>query len=168
MTFINYINENLDYISFIYDNISDRNRKNFTTIVELKDQINKNIIKNYYPFLLYQNFYAKYLSVHFTELFSYIVKKDEIILPSIHFKNIYIINLNNSILDEKESSSNYEILFDLRMSQTEKKFKKTLKNKRILNEVVFQAKKLLYLYSMENKKKSITNMIKTEIRQICH
>ena len=153
MTFINYINENLDYISFIYDNISDRNWKNFTTIVELKDKINKNIIKNYYPFLLYQNFYAKYLSVHFTELFSYIVKKDEIILPSIHFKNIYIINLNNSILDEKESSSNYEILFDLRISQTEKKFKKTLKNKRIFNEVVFQAKKLLYLYSMENKNK---------------
>ena len=155
MTFINYINESLDYINYIYDNISDKNWKNFTTLFELKDKINKNIIKNYFPFLLYQNFYAKYLSAHFTELFSYIVKKDEIILPSIHFKNIYIINLNNSFFDEKESSSNYEILFDLRISQTEKKFKKTLKNKRILNEVVFQAKKLLYLYSMENKNKFI-------------
>lgn len=155
MTFINYINESLDYINYIYDNISDKNWKNFTTLFELKDKINKNIIKNYFPFLLYQNFYAKYLSAHFTELFSYIVKKDEIILPSIHFKNIYIINLNNSFFDEKESSSNYEILFDLRISQTEKKFKKTLKNKRILNEVVFQAKKLLYLYSMENKTKFI-------------
>ena len=155
MTFINYINESLDYINYIYDNISDKNWKNFTTLFELKDKINKNIIKNYFPFLLYQNFYAKYLSAHFNELFSYIVKKDEIILPSIHFKNIYIINLNNSFFDEKESSSNYEILFDLRISQTEKKFKKTLKNKRILNEVVFQAKKLLYLYSMENKNKFI-------------
>lgn len=155
MTFINYVKDNLEYIDYLYDQ-NDNIPKTFTTLLDFKDKINKNIMKNYFPFVLYDNFYVKYLAPHFSDMFTYLVKKDEIILPGIHFKNIYVINLNCSFEDEKcESTSNYEILFDLRDSQTDKKYKKIYKSYRLLHEIVFQAKKIMYFYCKENGTKFI-------------
>jgi hypothetical protein len=89
------------YISFVNFNGEIMNIGKKTFNIDSANSNNKSLdyAKNeYFQLRVYDLFFIKHITSHFERVFQYIIKKEEIYLSNIKFKNMYIIDLSTNMI----------------------------------------------------------------------
>jgi hypothetical protein len=136
------------FISFINFNGEVMNiSKTFN--IESGNKNNKSLdyAKNeYFQLKVYELFFIKHITLHFDKVFKYVIKKEEIFLSNIKFKNMYVIDLSTNM-----------IIFDLLslrvtifLIQKSNKNKHIFKNQRLWQEILHHSKILFENYKADD------------------
>ena len=150
--FIALINFKGDSIS-VMKKLNDYEQYNKDSYINLKTLYNENInlptreINDLLELLIFEYYFLKIIIIHFSKVFNSIFKKEYLNLNQTRFKNLYIIDLGNS-----------SIILDMREVQGEKgnKQKKYIKNKKLLEEILYHSKHMYETYIRENGMKFTT------------
>lgn len=100
-----------------------------------KNKISNNELNDFFEFKIYEVYFVKYLTNHFERVFRHIIKKEEMYLSYIKFKNMYVVDL-----------SSQEILFDMSAIRNSKKNKKIYKNEKLWMELMHHSRSLMEAY----------------------
>ena len=87
------------------------------------------------------------ITFHFEKIMRLILKKEEMYLSNIKFKNLYIIDLDNE-----------DILFNMQDMNGNKKYNHIHKNEALWQELLFHSKKLRHNYLQNHNYKFDSNM----------
>jgi hypothetical protein len=89
------------YISFVNFNgeVMNIGKKTFNIDSGSKNNKSLDYAKNeYFQLRVYELFFARHIISHFDRVFQYIVRKEEIYLSNIKFKNMYVIDLSTNLI----------------------------------------------------------------------
>jgi hypothetical protein len=157
---INYEEDSFNIMNIL----NDCEQYDFHTFTTLKSFHNKNINlseENNYrisKLLLFEHYFLKIIIVHFYKVFNEMFKKEFLNLNQTRFKNMYILDIETSSL-----------ILDMRKIQGDKenRQRKYIKNKKLLEEIIYQSKHMYNTYIEENRLKftstdSIYRFVKLE------
>lgn len=94
--------------------------------------------REFFQLKIYETYFVKHLTNHFTRIFKFIMKKEEIYLSNIKFKNMYVIDMTTE-----------ERLFDMLGTRGSKKNNKIYRNKKLWEEILYHSKTLMNNYKQE-------------------
>ena len=157
---INYEEDSFNIMNILND-CEQYDINTFTTLksfhnknLNLSEENNNKISK----LLLFEHYFLKIIIVHFYKVFNEMFKKEFLNLNQTRFKNMYILDIETSSL-----------ILDMRKIQGDKenRQRKYIKNKKLLEEIIYQSKHMYNTYIEENRLKftstdSIYRFVKLE------
>ena len=160
IAFINYEEDSFNIMNIL----NDFEQYDFHTFTTLKSFHNKNLNiseennNRISKLLLFEHYFLKIIIVHFYKVFNEMFKKEFLNLNQTRFKNMYILDIETSSL-----------ILDMRKIQGDKenRQRKYIKNKKLLEEIIYQSKHMYSTYIEENRMKftstdSIYRFVKLE------
>ena len=157
---INYEEDSFNIMNILND-CEQYDINTFTTLksfhnknLNLSEENNNKISK----LLLFEHYFLKIIIVHFYKVFNEMFKKEFLNLNQTRFRNLYILDIETSAL-----------ILDMRKLQGDKenRQRKYIKNKKLLEEIIYQSKHMYSTYIEENRMKftstdSIYRFVKLE------
>ena len=143
---INYEEDSFNIMNILND-CEQYDINTFTTLksfhnknLNLSEENNNKISK----LLLFEHYFLKIIIVHFYKVFNEMFKKEFLNLNQTRFRNLYILDIETSAL-----------ILDMRKLQGDKenRQRKYIKNKKLLEEIIYQSKHMYSTYIEENRMK---------------
>lgn len=88
-------------------------------------------------------YFVKHITLHFERVFQFLIRKEEMYLSYIKFKNMYVVDL-----------STQEIIFDMLSLRNSNKNKKIYLNDKLWQEIMHHSRVLLENYKVDNENKN--------------
>lgn len=137
--FVALINFKGDTIEKVSNLTTKNNKKVFESIqsflTKTKEDIKDFKTTDLFEFLIFEQYFLKYLCIHFKNLCDEIFKPEDMNLSYIKFKNMYVIDVQTEI-----------ILFDWVKLNNTKKMTKLYNNNKLWRELMYHSKQMMELY----------------------
>jgi hypothetical protein len=110
-----------------------------------KEELNENDFMidysktEFFQLKIYELYFSKNITTHFERIFKFLIKKEEMYLSYIKFKNMYVIDLSSD-----------HIIFDMLALRKSEKNQKLYKNEKIWQEILHHSKNLMEVYMKDN------------------
>lgn len=93
----------------------------------------------FFQLKIYELYFVKHITFHFERIFKFLIKKEEMYLSYIKFKNMYVVDLSTGA-----------VIFDILALRNSNKNKKIFKNEKLWQEIIHHSKNLMENYNQEN------------------
>lgn len=133
--FVAFINFNGELVESIKNSVNNNSSNTNNSCEQNEVDYSKS---EFFQLKIYEIYFIKHITSHFTRIFKYLIRKEEMYLSYIKFKNMYVVDLSNG-----------EIIFDMLQLRGSEKNKKIYKNEKLWSEIMHHSRALMDNYKSD-------------------